>query len=107
MVSSSMRPTKFILNHRHIIIFYFFAVLLSPVLDGFDQLLSFLLHCPCSQLTRQHEEEREKNLSEKILETPRFEPGAVGLWSLNAMPPPHGHTEFIGHLIYSCTLHQA
>ena len=43
----------------------FFAILLSPVLDGFDQLLSFITLPFCCQLTRLHQEEREKNLSLK------------------------------------------
>ena len=34
----------------------FFAVLPSLVLDGFDQLIKLFMHCPCCQLTHQHQE---------------------------------------------------
>ena len=38
----------------------FFAVLLSLVLDGLDQLIKLFMHCPCCQLTRQHQEKSLK-----------------------------------------------
>jgi len=60
----------------------FFAVLLSLVLDGFDQLIKLFMHCPCCQLSRQHQDEREQ--LQKILDSPRFEPGLAWRGSVNA-----------------------
>ena len=55
--------------------FLFFALLLSSVLDGFDQLIKLFLHCPCCQLTWQH----QKNFLELW-----YEPGPAGrgAWTL-------------------------
>ena len=63
-----------------------FAVLLSPVLvqlDAFDQLIKLLSHCPCSQLTRQHQEERETYLWKNLGNTEIWT-RAAGARSLNA-----------------------
>ena len=49
----------------------FFAVLLSLVLDGFDQLIKLIMHCPFLLSIN-------SATSRKILETPRFEPGPPG-----------------------------
>ena len=64
----------------------FFAILLSPILDGFDQLLSFNALSFCCQLTRQHQEERDKNLSlKKSWKRWESNPGrAAGVRSLSA-----------------------
>ena len=40
-----------------------FPVLLSLILDGFAQLIKLFLHCPCCQLTRQHQKSEKRFLS--------------------------------------------
>ena len=54
----------------------FFAVLLSLVLDGFDQLIKLFMHCPCCQLTQQHQEKswqrRDSNPGRRVAELERY-----------------------------------
>ena len=70
-------------NEREYLVTLFFAALLSPVLDGFDQLLSFIVLSllPINPVTSR---QGRKISLEKILETPRYEPRTAGLRSLNA-----------------------
>jgi len=56
----------------------FFAALLSPVLDGFDQPYQLCCTVLCCQLTRQHPMFSEKNYGAVI----RTQAG--GAWSVNA-----------------------
>ena len=57
----------------------FFAVLLSPVLDGFDQPIK--LNCTVLMLSINSATSRRRKI---FLGMPRFEPGAAGLQSANA-----------------------
>ena len=61
---------------------------------GSINLLSFNAQSICCQLTRQHQEEKEKS----FLETPRFEPGAAGreasMLSTVLCAPPVSHSFF-------------
>ena len=58
----------------------FFAVLLSPVLDGFDQLTIKLHCCPLTKkcCCRLISTTSRNSSPRKILETPRIEPGPLG-----------------------------
>ena len=67
--------------------FIIFALLLSSVLDGFDQLIKLFLHCPkTKQCTLSINLGNIKNFYRKnFLEMPRIEPGLAG-WEAQMLP---------------------
>ena len=70
----------------------FFAVLLTPVLDGFEWLVKLLFHSPFAVIkSRQHQDKRKTLWN--ILEMPGIEPGAAGgeasMLSIVLCPPHH------------------
>ena len=66
--------------------YIFFVVPLSLVLDGFEQLIKLLMHCPCCQLTWQHQEKswkrRDSNPGRRGAELERYS-------CAMATPPPY------------------